>query len=308
MKKLQLASLLLLLATLPAFADKKVTIQNSDNDESFELTMPEGTRVYQYNSNWLDSIPYLIDHARYGEPWAYEALGDCYRYGKGGAQRSIFKAMGYYALAGRDINEETKQLAIESPSDPVGLTYRLMDRLEHKDSIAAQCILDSLDRVGFKDAEVVRCFINDTPKEELAAIVQQNLFDPQVGADKEILTLLGCYAINWYPDFLDKSAPTPKYSLAEKLPDVYNEMAITFFSEDHAEMDSVALRDDTLKAISWLEKADKEAMLSPEGAAILFRHYVAEMEAGRMTPDMENLERLAILSRLSDSELLPDGE
>lgn len=75
----------LFLSVLSVFADKKMTIRNSDTGESFEISVPDGLRIYEYNSNWLDSIPYLIERARYGEPRAYEALGDCYRYGKGGA-------------------------------------------------------------------------------------------------------------------------------------------------------------------------------------------------------------------------------
>lgn len=68
----------LFLSTIVAFADEKMAIRNSDTGESFEVMVPDGLRIYEYNSNWLDSIPYLIEHARWGEPWAYEALGDCY--------------------------------------------------------------------------------------------------------------------------------------------------------------------------------------------------------------------------------------
>lgn len=78
---------------LSVFADKKMTIRNSDTGESFEVTVPDGLRIYEYNSNWLDSIPYLMEHTRYGEPWAFEALGDCYRYGKGGMTRSFINAI-----------------------------------------------------------------------------------------------------------------------------------------------------------------------------------------------------------------------
>ena len=70
-------------------ADKKMTVRNADTGEPFEVSVPDGLKTYEYNSNWLDSVPYLVVRARYGEPWAYEALGDCYRYGKGGVEQSI---------------------------------------------------------------------------------------------------------------------------------------------------------------------------------------------------------------------------
>ncbi|MCM1141565.1 MAG: hypothetical protein NC453_23585 [Muribaculum sp.] len=93
----------LLLTSLISYAEEKMTIINSDTGESFEVSVPAGMRIYEYNSNRLDSIPYLVERARYGEPWAYETLGDCYRYGKCGVERSILKALTFYDLADIDI-------------------------------------------------------------------------------------------------------------------------------------------------------------------------------------------------------------
>ena len=75
-----------------------------------------------------------------------------------------------------------------------------------------------------------------------------------------------------------------------------------FFGEDHEDMDSVNIAQETLKAINFLENADKEAMLSIEGASILYNHYVLEVEAGRMNFDEEEMERLAILTTLPEYE------
>ena len=43
-----------------------MTIRNADTGESFEVSVPDGLkiRIDEYNSNWLDSIPYLVEHAR----------------------------------------------------------------------------------------------------------------------------------------------------------------------------------------------------------------------------------------------------
>lgn len=72
-----------------ALADKTKTIRNSDSGGSFEITVPDGFKMYSYNVNWLDSVPYLIEHVRWSDQWAYEALAECHRHGKGGLNRSL---------------------------------------------------------------------------------------------------------------------------------------------------------------------------------------------------------------------------
>lgn len=120
MDKFILSFLLLALSSY-IYADEKLTIRNSDTGESFEISMPENIKIYEYNSNWLDSIPYLIEHAKWMEPWSYEALGDCYRYGKGGVDKSMTYALSYYKLSGRKMGEFLKQTRREDPDDELGL-------------------------------------------------------------------------------------------------------------------------------------------------------------------------------------------
>lgn len=52
--------LMVLVTTITTFAQKQLTIINEDTGDSFEVTVPEGLKIYQYNENWLDSIPYLM--------------------------------------------------------------------------------------------------------------------------------------------------------------------------------------------------------------------------------------------------------
>lgn len=79
------------LSAIAALADEKITVRNIDTGESFEVSVPDGTKIsiQEYNSEWLDSIPYLTEHARRGEQWAYEALAECHRYGKGGVKEAL---------------------------------------------------------------------------------------------------------------------------------------------------------------------------------------------------------------------------
>lgn len=69
MKHNRLFLTLIAIATvLVAMADKKMTIRCEETGEEMTFTAPDGLRIYQYNANWLDSIPYLTEHARNGEP------------------------------------------------------------------------------------------------------------------------------------------------------------------------------------------------------------------------------------------------
>lgn len=54
-----------LMSALYCYADKKMTFRNIDTGESFEVSVPDGLKIsiQEYNSNWLDSIPYLVEHA-----------------------------------------------------------------------------------------------------------------------------------------------------------------------------------------------------------------------------------------------------
>ena len=120
-----------LLSALTSFADKKMTIRNTDTGESFEVSVPDGLkiRIDEYNSNWLDSIPYLVEHARWKEPWAYEALAECYRYGKGGVEKSLFNALMSYDEAGMSTDEVAEAAYESDPSDELGILNHLMEGL-----------------------------------------------------------------------------------------------------------------------------------------------------------------------------------
>lgn len=136
---------LFLLALIPAvyaFADEKITIRNIDTGESFEVSVPDGLKIsiQEYNSDWLDSIPYLVEHAKWKEPWAFEALADCYRYGKGGVDKSMFNAIMCYEEAGKSASDIAEDAYKNDPTDELGLLNHLMeeldkDRLSEEDAI-----------------------------------------------------------------------------------------------------------------------------------------------------------------------------
>lgn len=293
--------LVLLLSALTALADKKMTIRNTDTDESFEVMVPDGLKIYEYNSNWSDSIPYLIDRARYGEPWAYEALGDCYRYGNGGVERSIFKAIGFYELAGADIEQKAEQGIKENPNDQLGNLYRIYSMLDNGDKEGALCTLDTLYFEHREDTDIVREILRESDSDKLTRLIERDILSPDISTDKTIFTIFGCMALDWFPESF-KEKKNIVTALGDKLPFLYDLIAVKFFRANHDDMDPDTIARKSATAITFLEKADMDAMLSRKGAEILYRHYQSEIEAGRMAFDTGNMNRLATLARLPESE------
>lgn len=124
----------ILLSSFAVMADKKMTLSNIDTGESFEVSVPDGlkTSIQEYNSNWLDSIPYLVEHAKWKEPWAFETLAECYRYGKGGVDKSMFNAIMCYEEAGKSATEFAEAAYECDPTDEFGLLNHLMNGLDKK--------------------------------------------------------------------------------------------------------------------------------------------------------------------------------
>ncbi len=140
--------LLALLSVFYSFADERITFRNIDTGESFDVSVPDGLKlsIQEYNSNWLDSIPYLVEHARWKEKWAFEALAECYRYGRGGVDKSMFNAIICYEEAGKSASDIAEDAYKNNPTDELGLLNHLMeeldkDRLSEEDAIL---IIDGL--------------------------------------------------------------------------------------------------------------------------------------------------------------------
>lgn len=88
--------------------------------------------IEEYNSNWLDSIPYLVEHAKWKEQWAYEALAECYRYGRGGLAKSMFNAIMCYENSGKSARNIAEESYESDPTDEFGLLNHLMEGLDKK--------------------------------------------------------------------------------------------------------------------------------------------------------------------------------
>lgn len=120
-------SVVTLMSAVLIFADRKLTVSNQDTGEELEVTVPDGLRIYHINQDWLDSIPYLQEHARYNEPWAYKAIGDCFRYGKG-TDKSLINAILFYEKSNHDVKDIINEDSIGS-SDNLPAFYDFFNNI-----------------------------------------------------------------------------------------------------------------------------------------------------------------------------------
>lgn len=120
-----------IMAPISAYAQKQLTIVNEDTGESFEVTVPDGLKIYQYNQNWLDSIPYLMEHIRNKESWAYENLARCYRYGIG-VEKCITNAMLYYDESDLRATDVAEAAYTKDPTDELGFMNHLVENIGKK--------------------------------------------------------------------------------------------------------------------------------------------------------------------------------
>lgn len=210
-----------------AMADKKMTISCNETGESFEVMVPDGLRIYEYNGNWLDSIPYLLEHARNHESWAYENLGRCYRYGID-TEKSITNAMIYYDLSDISASKLAEEAYASDPTDELGLMNHLLEELNRKrmtfeDAVA---LLDSLTGTLPDWAVCMKTIFNNCAAEYIEGYIRSTIDLQKISGDELVasmvcLVLLKPDAIPYY-----SKAPSPKFmekltTVAPKIPRLY---------------------------------------------------------------------------------------
>ena len=262
--------------SLSVFADKKMTLRNSDTGESFEVMVPDGLRIYEYNSNWLDSIPYLIEHARWGEPWAYEALGDCYRDGKGGVKMSIVKALGYYDLAGMDIDAIISEIAKIDRDNPFAVMPRFINYLEDRNYDKVLCALDTLNEYDYHSADILRSYIHRKTEKVALSEILEYITSKDTDADAAF------FAAGGAPIYLKLDSIKTDVSsfipvLMNKIPFLYSQFGERKYKktikadtpDGYAEDVTIQDIEDRKKAVEYLLKADELGVLSKEGARLI---------------------------------------
>lgn len=285
-------SIIIIFFILSTVVGENIVIQHDDTTESLKVTTPDGQKSYKHKSDRISSIHNLVKQAKYGEHWAYKALGDYYYHGAEGFERSVFKAIAFYNLSGMDIDKISENSFKDETVDYLKLTCKLISRIKQRDKKGVFCILDSLNEKGFYEADIIRVFYEETDSDTLAKITMNNILNPRIHVDMMMFTLLGCFLRNWFPELL-REQNSIVTAATNKFPYLYDKIAVAFIRKGHEDMDSSTLNKKMAKAISFLESADNEAMLSMEGASMLYRYYQSELKAGRMVADTTDMKRLA---------------
>lgn len=280
-----------------------MTIRNSETGEWFEVTVPDATTICEYDSALLDSIPYLLERARHGESWAYKALGDCYQYGKGGVEQSLFTALNYYDLSGTmgDVIEEKARE--ENPQDRLSLVCQIIGKMDREDNEGILSLVDSLNQLNYFEADILKSCINVADTLSFISVVERNLVSPAVSTDRAIFTLMGCMIGDVYPAGIKNNEEILE-AFVTKCPWFGAELAAGFFNKSHEDLDSAQLAEKTEKAIRFLGNADKKAMLSRKGAEALYNYYLSQEKEGKKTCDKEELGRLAKLAKIPQEETI----
>lgn len=212
---------------LTVLADKKMTISCAETGESFEVMVPDGLRIYEYNGNWLDSIPYLLEHARNQEPWAYENLGRCYRYGIG-TDKSITNAMIYYDLSDISASKLAEEAYASDPSDEFGLMNHLMEELDRKRMTLeeAMAFLDSLPGTLPNWTVRMKNIFSNRDTEDIERYILSTIDLQRITSD-ELVASIACLII-LKPDAIlyHSKAPSPDFmekltTVAPKIPRLY---------------------------------------------------------------------------------------
>lgn len=296
------------LSAIAAFADEKITVRNIDTGESFEVSVPDGTKIsiQEYNSDWLDSIPYLTEHARRGEQWAYEALAECHRYGKGGMKRSIMNALSYYDLAGKSISDCMDEIEQINHNDPIALFSRLVNYIENEDFERIGCAVDTLNKMGYHSADILLSFLDKSNRIDLNDVLEYAT-DDKTDPDASLFACIG-YAL------CDKSGATradptwTRQMIVKKMPYMYSLLGIQKYestiksddSDGYAEGTTPQDIEDRRKAAEYFLKADEYGALTREAARLLHHYCTGDPSSAWMNLSEENLCRIQQLAGISE--------
>lgn len=224
------------MTVLTAMADKKMTISNAETGKSFEVMVPDGLRIHEYNGNWLDSIPYLLEHARNHEPWAYENLGRCYRYGIG-TEKSITNALIYYDQSDVDASKLAEEAYASDPTDELGLMNHLFEELDRNRMTVdeAMALLDSFPGTLPNWAVCMRNIFSNRDTEDIEKYILSTIDLQRISGDELMASIVCLVALK--PDAIPyhSKVPSPEFmekltTVAPKIPRLYAKAGAKYWS------------------------------------------------------------------------------
>lgn len=244
------------------------------------------TVVASQDVDWSDSIPYLISHARQGEPWAYEALAECHRQGKGGLKRSFMNAMFYYGLAGKDVfSTET------NPGDPFAVFLRLIDLIENEDYDGAKIAIATLNRADYHSADVLMQSISGK-KSLTMEEVREYTGAPDTDPDAAVFACVA-YTVGNSADSGRKDLTWARPLIMSKIPFMYTLVGMNDFEDARS-------NDESLQAVKYLLKADEAGALSPQAARLIIRYCEEVPDTARMILSDADRRRILRLAEMKE--------
>lgn len=298
---IRLLILTCLLMAITSYADNTLTVRNSDTGDSFDVSVPDGIKIqmYEYNSEWLDSVPYLLEHARWKEPWAFEALADCYRHGKGGVEKNQLNALFYYDEADIDVSKKAEMAYEADPYDEFGLINHIMENLVNGNISEEDVKLLLADRkvpqvgwIGF-----LREILSHEKEDRIKYIESQ--IRPEITSDELFIgvVFLAKYKGGSFKDtFLgdsDDSLQKARF-IAGKLPPIYMVLADKSWSR-YYDIDTQTGEKYRKQAIEYMYLADQAGLLSKIDMARLLT-YCEENGITDLPPfSKDDLDRFEIL-------------
>lgn len=194
---------------------------------TFLMAVVAAISVFAQRQSTLDSIPYLMEHVRNKEPWAYENLARCYRYGIG-VEKCITNAMIFYDksdLRAMDIAEEAYA---NDPTDELGFMNYLMEELDKKRMSIEEALVLIEKFPNPKPCWMVmmQTIFNNRDAEDLedyikSSIDRATITGDEIWASRACLVILRPNTIS-----LTSGAPEPEFlqymtKAAEKIPMLY---------------------------------------------------------------------------------------
>lgn len=296
-------SLLVLLTASGVLAGKKLTIRNAETGESFEVELPDGLKIYECNEEWLDSVPYLVEHARWKEPWAFDALAECYRYGKGGLEKCMFSALGCYDCARRDGIRLAEEAFAADSSDEFGFLAHTVGALVRGRSSEAEVLARLDSNHDMKPAwavllgKILRCDSAGREKLILSQLTPQSSGDEYMVAFS-YLSIYNAKAL----DRLLSSTPDAFDRLrmyGDKVPMMYDAFASHMWRDEPVDADDKA---SLATSLEFMHIADKHGFLSKDNMEKVLAYYAKHGKDVNLRFSDDDLRRFATLCPQSTGE------
>lgn len=264
-------------------------------DMSADTVVPKALPALAYTEDKSESFPELVERVKQGDKQAYAALAECYRYGKGGAEKCMFNSILCYQLAGLKPDDIAEAAFNANPSDELGLLDHLMGIMDKQGIDSVETALKSIELPDYNWIDILKSIVrhtkSDNTKDYVLSLVNENSSGDEflvAFASLRILTRL-----------LSDLESTPKSMLmAKKVPFMYN-----LAGEKHWERyreDKSANKANLETSIMYFQKAYLSGFLTPQNAQRVLSFDARKDADVSKYFDTDDIQRLVRISGLEE--------